>query len=409
MPKPGNAIDVVVVGGGPAGLVASIQAASAGRQVVLLERTPRCGRKLLLTGNGRCNLTVDRSARDFVADCGDGGRFLHNAVSRFDPDATRAFFASLGVPVVREPDGRCFPASGRAADVRDALLRRARAAGVQVVGASRVRAIEAHAGGLRVASDRGVVVTAGVVLATGGRSVPGTGSSGDGYDLARALGHRVVAPRPGEVPLVAGPSWIRELAGLALPDAAIEAVHGGQRARTRGAVLFAHFGLTGPAVLDVSRQLTRWLDDGPVELRVDLVPDVAAADLDRELADAAGRRGLRAAMRDRVPDRLALALAVRARPGDPSGPPSAAERRAAVAALKGLALKVTGTRGWDEAVVTVGGIDTAEVDPRTLASRLVPGLHFAGEVLDLDGPRGGYNLQIAWSTGWVAGLAAARR
>lgn len=407
-------VDVIVIGGGAAGLAAAIRAATLHASTLLLERGPRAGRKLLLTGGGRCNLTVDRDAASFVADCGPAMRFLHNAIGRFDPSATRAWLKDLGVPTVREADGRCFPASGHALDVLRALEAAAHRAGVRTLCESRVTGVRPCGGTLRVEVSGTAHEARAVVLATGGRSYPRTGSSGDGCDLAAALGHRIVPPRPGEVPLLCGPRWIHDLSGLGLEDVAARFVQGKRSVEARGALLFTHFGVSGPAVLDGSRLVARWFDDGPVLLRVDLVPSRTAADLDADLAAAAsaeGGRTLKSLLRAFVPDRLAAGLAIALLPkGDgPVARLPAAKRRAAAALLKGLELRVTGTRGFDEAVVTVGGVDTSEVHPATMESRIVPGLHFAGEVLDVDGPRGGYNLQIAFSTGHAAGTHAARK
>ena len=262
--------DVIVIGGGAAGLAAAVRAASLGASTLLLERGPRAGRKLLLTGGGRCNLTCDRDAASFVRDCGPSARFLHNAVGRFDPAATRAWFADLGVPTVREPDGRCFPASGRSLDVLAALERAAHRAGAGMAFESRVSAIAPVPGGFRVETGRACHDARTVVLASGGRSFPGTGSSGDGYDLAASLGHRMVAPRPGEVPLVCGPRWLHDLSGLGLPDVGARFAQGRRAVRLRGGILFTHFGVSGPVVLDGSRLVAHWFDDGPVTLALDL-------------------------------------------------------------------------------------------------------------------------------------------
>ena len=402
--------DVVVVGGGAAGLMAAGSAAEAGARVVLLERMDRPGRKLLVSGNGRCNLTHACNARAFVEACGPSGRFLHNALARFDCDAAIAFFEGRGLRVRREADGRCFPATDRSADVLGALAGLARDGGVRIEVGARVTAITRGEGGFRIATARGEFEARSVVVATGGRSYPATGSSGDGYALAQALGHRIVPTRPSEVPLVAGPAWVRGLAGLSLPDAGVRVAQGRRSARLRGAVLFTHFGVSGPAVLDASRFVTHWLDAGPVTLELDLAPDEAARDVDDwlERAAAGGKKALRTVLRERMPERLAEAVGELAgAAGGPASSLSAAVRHEAARRVKALTLDVTGTRGFEEAVVTAGGIDTRDVDPRTLESRRVPGLHFAGEVLDLDGPRGGYNLQIAWSTGRAAGSHAA--
>jgi len=405
-------LDGIIIGGGAAGMTAAIRAASKGARILLLERGPRSGRKLLLTGGGRCNLAVDRDAPSFVADCGPAARFLHNALGRFDPASTRAWFRDLGVPTLREPDGRCFPASGRALDVVHALEAAMVRWHVEVRYESRVSAIRPVRGGLKVHAGTFESEARAVVIATGGRSYPETGSSGDGFDLAASLGHRIVPPRPGEVPLVAGPAWLHDLAGVGLDDVVARFRQGKQAVQARGSLLFTHFGVSGPVALDGSRLVARWLDGGPVELSVDLAPDRSLDEVDGDLATAAssgGSRHLKSLLRAWVPERLAQRLADRALPeGDgPVARLPAARRKSVAAMLKGLPLTITGTRGFAEAVVTLGGVDTSEVHPATMESRLVPGLHLAGEVLDVDGPRGGYNLQIAWSTGLAAGTHVA--
>lgn len=409
--------DVIVVGAGPAGLVAAVAAGEVGARVRVLERMPSPGRKLLLTGGTRCNLTHDIDARGFVQACGRDARFLHNALARMDPAGTRAMFERLGVHIRREPDGRCFPASGRATDVLEALLGRLHALHVPVRTGARVTGIrvEAPAGRARgtfwplhVATEAfGEFPCRAVVLATGGMSYPETGSSGDGHALARTLGHRVTPARPAEVGLTVESAAIRRLAGVVLDDAVVTA----GRDSVRGAVLFTHFGLSGPAVLDLSRMVARRGGSARFDLEIDLFPLRATDALDADLAAALGAHGSRAPARvvgATVPERLARLAVEAAGIGDgQAARVSAAGRRRLANTLKALPIRITGNRGFAEAVVTVGGVDLRDVDPRTMASRIVPGVHFAGELMDLDGPRGGFNLQIAWSTGWAAGRAAA--
>jgi len=415
--------DVVVVGAGPAGLVAALAAGEAGARVRVLERMALPGRKLLLTGGARCNLTHDVDARGFVQACGPGARFLHNALGRLDPEATRRLFDRLGVRIRREADGRCFPASERATDVLDALLARLHALHVPVRTGARVTGIRVEdAAGrpegrywpLHVQTESaGEFPCRRVVLATGGMSYPETGSSGDGHALARALGHRVVPARPAEVGLTVESAAVRALAGVSVDDAVVTARQGGHADVARGALLFTHYGLSGPAILDVSRLVAH--RQGPLrfDLAVDLLPDRSPEALDAVLASAFAAHGARTPARivgEWLPERLAELAVASARLADgPAARVPAAARRRLAATLKSFPIAVTGTRGFAEAVVTVGGVDLRDVDPKTMQSRRVPGIHFAGELLDLDGPRGGFNLQIAWSTGWVAGLAAAAR
>jgi predicted Rossmann fold flavoprotein len=410
--------DVIVVGAGPAGLVAALAAGEAGARVRVLERMPSPGRKLLLTGGTRCNLTHDLDARGFVEACGRDARFLHNALAQFDPAATRGLFERLGVRIRREADGRCFPASGRAMDVLEALLGRLHALHVPVRTGARVVGIRLEEASGRapgtfwplhvVTESAGEFPCKRVVLATGGMSYPETGSSGDGHALARSLGHRVAPARPAEVGLTVQSAAVRALAGLSLEDAIVTA----GKDSVRGAVLFTHFGLSGPAVLDISRLVARRGGNAQFDLHLDLFPDRSADALDTDLTAAFGAHGGRAASRivgAWIPERLArLAVDVSGIEDGQAARVAATSRRRLAETLKSLPIRVTGNRGFAEAVVTVGGVDLRDVDPKTMASRIVPGVHFAGELMDLDGPRGGFNLQIAWSTGWAAGRAAAR-
>jgi len=407
-----NHADVIVIGAGPAGMMAAGHAAALGASVMLIEKMSQPGRKLLMTGNGRCNLTCDRDAKRFLRDCGSSGPFLRKAVGRFDPGQTREFFEARGLSLMTEPDGRCFPASGRAADVLAALKAFVDEAGVRFICGAVVEALTVGPSGFNVDTSQGRFEAKTVVIATGGSSYPVTGSTGDGFRLAKSLGHRIVAPRPAEVPLVVADPWISELAGVSLADVGVCCIQGDRHVDFRGAVLFTHNGLSGPAVLDASRVIARWHDNGSVALGLDLLPGLSEADVDAGLAQEIaghGKRSIPAIIRAFLPERVARRVAIQANSLDeiPSARLPAVARRALAARIKNFVLTVIGTRGFKEAVVTSGGVVTSEVDPTTLESLIVPGLHFAGEVLDVDGPRGGYNLQIAWATGWAAGGHAA--
>lgn len=380
-------VDVLVIGAGPAGMMAAGRAAELGACVLLIERNAGPGRKLLLTGNGRCNLANARD--DLVRQCGRAGSFLADACARFGTRATIEFFDRIGVSVTREADHRLFPSSGRATDVLAALSRWVHRAGVASRFGTRVTGVRPDGPRLAVMTSAGVVRARAVVVATGGLSFPQTGSTGDGHEFAKAMGHEVTPRVPGEVPLRAGPAWVRSLPGVSLRGVVLSAAG----KRVEGDIVFTHRGLSGPAALDLSRLAARAIAAGPVEATLDLAPRLSADDVAARVAAEARRHPRRSARRN-----LCAAL---------EGLP---ERLAALvpdlAAVKALRFQIQGTEGFAKAVVTVGGVDLREVDPATMESRLVKGLHFAGEVLDLDGPRGGYNLQIAWTTGWVAGTHA---
>jgi predicted Rossmann fold flavoprotein len=338
---------------------------------------------------------------------------------RFDVDATVRLFEEAGVATKIEGNGKIFPLSDRATDVLDALVSRLERSGASLRCQSPVLEVErasAESGGgtyFRVKLPDSTMTSARVIVGVGGASYPGCGTIGDGYKIARQFGHTIVDPRPALVPLRVAADWVPGLRGLSLQDVTAS-VHGRGNERLqerREAVLFAHFGLSGPAILDVSRAVTRRGDPESLILQLDLVPSVPRDELDRGLQTLSrqGRRALVTLLPGELPRRLTeCVLSVAAIPENRMGPDlSREERQRLLTALKGLALPILGTLGFEKAEVTSGGVALGEVDPKTLESRLVRGLYFAGEVLDLDGLIGGYNFQAAWSTGWLAGETAA--
>jgi predicted Rossmann fold flavoprotein len=433
--------DVAVLGAGAAGLMAAARAAECGARVILLEKNRRAGVKILISGGTRCNITnarglrrlesvggpIDpaydpascRGARAIQQAFGAGGAFLGPSLRRLDVDATVRLFEDDGVTTKVEGNGKIFPASDRAIDVLGALLRRLERSGASLRCLSPVVGVEAVEGGsaqpphFAVRLPDSTIAARRVIVTVGGQSYPGCGTTGDGYAIARALGHAIVAPRPALVPLRVKAEWVADLRGVTLPDvvASVHALDGALLQERREAVLFAHFGLTGPAILDVSRSVARSDHPERLTLRLDLLPNAPREDLDRTIQSTSrqGRRSLVSLLPESVPRRLAECLAIAAGiPRERMGPDlSRIERQRLVAALKGLSMPVAGTLGLEKAEVTSGGVCLDQVDPRTLESRIVPGLHFAGEVLDLDGLIGGYNFQAAWSTGWLAGETAA--
>jgi predicted Rossmann fold flavoprotein len=433
--------DVAVLGAGAAGLMAAARAAECGARVVLLEKNRRAGVKILISGGTRCNVTnarglrrlesvggpIDpsfdpglcRGARAIQQAFGANGAFLGPSLRRLDVDATVRIFEEAGVATKVEANGKVFPASDRAVDVLGALLLRLERSGASLRCLSPVAGVEPIGGGpedppgFAVRLAVATITARRVIVTVGGASYPGCGTIGDGYEIARRLGHAIVEPRPALVPMRVTPEWVADLRGITLPDvvASVHAADGAPLQERREAVLFAHFGLTGPAILDVSRSVARSDDPERLTLRLDLLPDASREEIDRTIQSSSrqGRRSLHSLVPESVPRRLAECLVLAAGiPRDRMGPDlSREERHRLVAALKGMSLPIRGTLGFEKAEVTSGGVDLEQVDPRTLESRIVPGLHFAGEVLDLDGLIGGYNFQAAWSTGWLAGEAAA--
>ncbi len=329
-------------------------------------------------------------------------------------------FEKGGVATKVEANGKIFPVSDKAAQVLEALLQLVERSGAKLRCSAPALSIErweapagSPGGGFLIRAQDETINAQHVILAVGGCSYPGCGTTGDGYAIARNFGHTIIEPRPALVPLRVDAEWVPTLRGLSVPDAIVSVVvDTNTLERRREAVLFTHRGLSGPAILDVSRAAARRGDSQSIALRLDFLPNVSREDLDRQLqiSSRQGRRSLISLLPDVLPRRLGeCLLAVAAIPPDRMGPDlSRDERRRLTGALKELSLPIAGTLGFEKAEVTSGGVSLAEVDPRTLESRLVPGLYFAGEILDLDGLIGGYNFQAAWSTGWLAGEVAAK-
>lgn len=405
---------VAVVGGGAAGMMAALTAAENGAAVVLFERTGKVGRKLRITGKGRCNVTNDCDTNEFLAHVVTNPRFLYTALDRFSTADTKAFFERCGVPLKTERGNRVFPVSDKAADVVAALYEACRRVGVRVV-YERVRSLWVRNGALHgVVTAEGEVEADAVIVCTGGKSYPLTGSDGDGYMLAEQAGHTVTPLVPSLVPVTAKGSFCSELQGLSLRNVRLTIVacaNGKTVFEEFGEMMFAHFGLTGPLVLSASAHI-RDIVPGKYEAHIDLKPALDEKTIDaRVLADFEKYRNkdFINALGDLLPQKL-IPVVVRE-----SGIAERAkvntitreQRRALVKTLKCLRVTLTGFRPIEEAIVTAGGVNVREVNPKTMASKCLPGLYFAGEVLDVDAYTGGFNLQIAFSTAYVAGESAA--
>jgi predicted Rossmann fold flavoprotein len=412
--------DVAIVGAGAAGQLAAIAAAQRGARVALVEQMPRPGLKLLATGGGRCNITNTLSNEELVAAFGRHGRFIMPALEALGPAALRKHFAEMGVPTVVEEGGKVFPASQSAAQVQAALSHRCRALGVMVrvdCPVTALRIADGHVKGIEAPDDRGLAARR-VILCCGGRSYPRLGGTGGGYALARQAGHIVVEPTPALVALVVPElydrPWPRQLAGAVFAGARIWIDMPRQpKAGITGDVLLTHRGLSGPAALDISGTVARLLAAGsPAPLRMELIAGRGVGHWRREIESwrtGSGRRAVATMLQGTLTlatARLLCELAgVRPEATVSHLPAAAAEALAGM--LGAMKLQVTDTEGFDTAFVTRGGVRLKEVDPATLQSRLVNGLYFAGELLDLDGPTGGYNLQWAFASGYLAGTEAA--
>ncbi len=407
--------NLLIVGAGPAGLAAAIHAARAGARVTVLERMELPGRKLLVTGGGRCNLTRDIPTDRLAKGFGPAVRFVGPALGVLGPGRLRTWLGELGVPTAVEPGGGVYPASRKASDVLNALLAEADRLGVTMLTNVEARALDLANGrvnGLRTAS--GPMPADGVVLAAGGRSWPALGSSGLGYQLARQAGLAVTKPVPALVGLLTDWPLPRRLPGVSLAGAAVTVLDGRKRrCRHVGDVLFTHRGLSGPAVLDASGDAAAVLATGrPVHLRLVACPDTGEAQWREQFAawrDRPPRKTIRSMLFQRMPAGLASALleTVEGAPQARAAELSVARSNRLAVLLGGLSLRVTATEGWDHAMVTRGGVDRSQVDPRTMAARDVQGLWLAGEVLDVDGLCGGWNLTWAFASGALAGTCAA--
>ncbi len=406
---------IIIVGGGASGMMAAGRAAQCGADVLLLEKTPRLGNKLRLTGKGRCNVTNEAELSEFVAHFGETGRFLYSAFSRFFVQDLISFLNQRGVPTVLERGGRVFPVSDDARQVVAALQGYLKGNNVQIRGKSRVEHLLVEEGricGVQVGGH--TIRGASVIVATGGASYPRTGSSGDGYRLAAEVGHHIVPIRPALIPLVTKERWVCALKGLTLRNVQVTLLLNDQPiGQEFGEMLFTHFGVSGPVVLGLSRRAVDALAKGRVSLSVNLKQALTSEELDKRLQRELrnhGRRQLRNILAELLPHKMInVFVALLDIAADKLGHQiTAAERKRMVALLRDLRMTVTGSRPISEAIVTAGGVDTSEVNPRTMESRVIKGLFFCGEVIDVDADTGGYNLQAAFSTGYLAGESAVR-
>lgn len=397
-----------MIGGGAAGTLCAALAAGRGLDVVLLEPNRMLGRKLRITGKGRCNVTNDCDARELISAIPGDGRFLQSAIHKFGTSDTKALFEGLGVALKTERGNRVFPESDRADDIADALTKLARENGVRVLRERATRILTDEAGAVRaVSAGGGEIECEAAVICTGGLSYPGTGSTGDGYRMARELGHTIRPCRPSLVPLESPDAWCREMQGFSLRNVELSAYEDEKLIyKALGEMLFTHFGVSGPLVLSASAHMRRF-GECRYRLSIDLKPGLDEKKLDARLLrdfEKYSNREFRNSLGD-LAGRAMIPVLVELSgiPGDTRTNSVTRQQRAALAQLlKHFPVSLSGPRPIAEAIVTSGGVATTEVNPRTMESKLVPGLYFAGEVLDLDAYTGGYNLQIAWSTAFVA-------
>lgn len=404
---------VVVAGGGAAGMMAALTARQAGAEVLLLEPNEKLGRKLYITGKGRCNLTNNTTPDGVLNNVPRNSRFLYSAVNRFSPAAVMEFFEKLGVPLKTERGGRVFPCSDKAADVIDALFFALKRAGV-TIRRERVLGLRMDDGRIIGAeTDRGVIETRAVIVATGGISYPTTGSTGDGYGLARSAGHTVIEPRASLVPLVEAGTDCARMQGLSLKNVTLTLKDQKKKAvfREQGEMLFTHFGISGPLALSASAH-GNWQKNtytAVIDCKPALDEEKLEARILRDIASSPNK-AFHNFLEGLLP-RLMVPVAGERAGIDPDLPVNAmtkGQRRRLMEVMKQFVVPLAGTRPVEEGIITAGGVKTGEVDPGTMMSRKTAGLFFAGEVLDVDAYTGGFNLQIAWCTGRAAGEAAAR-
>lgn len=400
--------DLAVIGGGAAGMMCAYQAAIRGMSVILFDPNRQLGRKVRITGKGRCNLTNNCDIKTFMSNIPGDGRFLYGALNRFSPQDTMAFFESNGLPLKTERGNRVFPVSDNANDVADLLTGLCARAGVKLV-RGRVKRIAAENGAVSAAeTTEGKFMCRAAAVCTGGMSYPLTGSDGSGYKLAEAFGHTVVPARASLVPLESDDDYCAEMQGFSLKNICLTVFENEKSLFSQqGEMLFTHFGISGPLVLSASSHM-RNLGKAHYRAEIDLKPALDEKKLDARILrdfEKYSNREFKNALGDLAGSTM-IPVLVRLS-GIPEGTKvneiTREQRKNLVRLFKAFPVNITGTRPIDEAIVTSGGVSTREVNPRTMESKLIGGLYFAGEVLDVDGYTGGFNLQIAWSTGYVAG------
>lgn len=405
--------DLIVIGGGAAGLWGAGTAAARGQRVLVLEKNRKPGVKILMSGGTRCNITHDCDIDGILRAFGKQGRFLKPALHELPPAAVVAEFNRLGVATKVEDSGKVFPVSDRAIDVRDALVDRLEQAGAKLHSGVAVTDLrpdqQSH---WLVQTDAEQLLARQVLLCCGGLSYAGCGTTGDGYAWARRAGHTLVETYPALTPLLSPAAWVHELTGITLPDVEARVVTADKKLKdprltSRGGFLWTHFGCSGPVPMNVSRFVASAPEPHKVKLQLDLVPDIGEAELITQFDPSrGGRRSVAAVLQPLVPRNMAACLLKRAHviEGAPLAELSRPSRLQLLEDLKRMSLPLSGTRGYPKAEVTAGGVSTREVNPQTMESRVAKGLYLAGEILDIDGPIGGFNFQAAFSTGHLAGL-----
>lgn len=407
--------DVAVVGAGPAGVMAAIRAGGCRKKVILIERNSSLGKKLLITGKGRCNLTNTASVNEFIGKFGENGEFLRTAFFVFFNEELMDFFESRGLSLKIERQGRVFPGDDRALSVIGILEKALSKNGVDIIYNSRISEIKKENERFRLEIEgKGAIFSKKVILATGGVSYKKTGSTGDGFRIAKTMGHTWTALRPGLVPLTTEEDWVKDLQGLTLKNVRVTFECGKKKIHSDiGELLWTHFGVSGPLVMDLSNEITCFLRDNKrVVLSIDLKPGLDHNKLEDKILRYVKERGsinIKNMFKDMLPARMIpVFIKILAIDGVKKVHQlTQQERKIIIEALKGFRVTIKGTLAIEDAMVTLGGISTRQINPRTMESRIVKGLYFAGEIIDASASSGGYNLQQAFSTGYLAGQEAA--
>lgn len=411
-------MNVIIIGGGPAGMIAGISAAKSGNKVTIIEKMNSCGKKLLITGKGRCNITNSTDINGFIENTPCNGRFLYGALNNFDNYDIIDLLENEGVKTKVERGGRVFPVSDRAISVLDALLRILKKLDVHILANSKVENIIVDAGEVKgIRLDNGKEIYAEkVILATGGKSYPVTGSTGDGYKLAKELGHTVTNIKPSLIPLTSSGMECGQLQGLSLRNVSIELKDNDKVIyKDFGEMLFTHYGVSGPVILSASAHLIRYknvdelLKSNSIKLEIDLKPALTEEKLDLRILrdfEEIKNKEFKNSLDKLLPQKLIPVVMEKTKinPYKRVNEITKEERQRIVKTLKCFEISINGIRPIEEAIITSGGISTKEINPKTMESKIVKGLYFAGEIIDLDALTGGFNLQIAWSTGYTAGL-----
>ncbi|KKQ39926.1 MAG: HI0933 family protein [Candidatus Magasanikbacteria bacterium GW2011_GWA2_37_8] len=403
--------DCIVVGGGPAGLIAAGQAGARGARVLLLEKNKELGKKIKITGHGRCNIVqAEFNLKTLVSSYGENGKFLFSCFNNFGPKKIMEFFEDIGVALKTEANGRVFPSSDNAEEVVTVLIKYLRQNKVEIKYGVEVKDIVKNKSKIVVTLNNGdEIETKNIIIATGGLSYPVTGSTGDGFVLAEKIGHPVTKTIPALVPLKTKESWVKKIQGLSLSDIKVTLYKGKKKIKeANGDILFTHFGITGPVILNISKFVLNNLGGEEVFLKINFFPTLTQEQLEKKLIQdfhGFGKKLIKNVLGSIVQPKAVLLLLELAKinADKPANSINKEERKRLLEVLNSLKLTILGSLGYEIAMATSGGIDLKEIDPKTMQSKIHSGIYFAGEVLDIDGPTGGYNLTAAWSTGYSAG------